>query len=141
VLSTQYRGADEVLVDTAPGMIVIVSRLRVTFGPFSLTLRIGPLNASRRSGRIQVGRAPTSISRSPRSEPPPRRPVTLHPAGVAQFLRLRCDGSCETYRLEIRRTAAVSLSGRTSSPESIPEGRSSLASSEIVDLSSHAVCE
>jgi len=117
-------------VDTAPDDRYF-SRLRGTFGPFSLTLRIGPLEmrldglSELQSDGLRRRFSPFAAEASPR----PDVQVTLHPAGVDQFLRLRRDGSCETYRLESRRTGSrltlwsYEFAGRLDSTE----GRASLA--------------
>jgi hypothetical protein len=82
------------------------SRLRQTFGSASVVLRIGPLEmcldglSERQADDLGRRFRPFVAKATAR----PDVHIVLHPAGVDQFLRMRRDGTSETYRLESRRT-------------------------------------
>jgi hypothetical protein len=82
------------------------SRLREPFGTSSVVLRIGPLEMcleglSRRQAE-DLGRKFRPFVADAAARPDVR--IALYRAGVEHFLRARCDGSLEMYRLESRRS-------------------------------------
>jgi hypothetical protein len=106
VLSTETAGERTgVQADFAPDDPYF-SGLRRSFGASSVALGFGPLQmvldglSERQADDLARRFRPFVVESAAR----PDVHVVLHPAGVDRFLRMRRDGSRETYRLESRRT-------------------------------------